>query len=98
MAQPKPLSWENFRTTVFVGGEKRVHRIMDTPRVDIFGDGTMNRIGLVMETAPGVTLPLAMSRLAFVDVRLFTLEGRHLIEVSTGKPTLHHEFYHLASA
>lgn len=98
MTQSKHLSWDNFRATVFVVGEKRVHRITDTPRIDIFGDGTANRIGVVMEIRPGVSLPLGISRLAFVDSRLFTSDGRHLIEVSTGKPSLHHEFYHLAAA
>lgn len=98
MTQHKHLSWDNFRATVFVRGEKRVHRIADIPRIDVYGDGTTNRIGVVMEIAPGVSLPPSISRLAFVEARLFASEGRHLLEVSTGKTSLHHEFYHLAAA
>jgi hypothetical protein len=81
-----------------VAGEKRVHRIASAPRIDVFSDGTLNRIGLVMEIAPGAVLPPSISRLAFVEARLFTADGRHLIEVSTGRPALYHEFYHLAAA
>lgn len=98
MTQPKHLSWDNFRATVFVPGEKRMHRITDSPRIDVFGDGTTNRVGVVLEVASDVLLPPSISRLAFLDARLFTADGRHLLEVSTCKPSLHHEFYHLAAA
>lgn len=98
MTKPKHLSWDNFRATVFVHGEKRVHRIADTPRIDIFGDGTTNRIGVVMAVAPGASLPSAISRLAFVETRLVGSDAQHFIEVYTDKSSLHHEFYHLATA
>lgn len=98
MTQPEHLAWDNFRETVFVRGEKRIHRITDTPRIDIFGDGTTNRIGIVLEVAPGSSIPSGVSRLAFVDARLLTSDGRHMLEVSTGTPSLYHEFYHLAAA
>jgi hypothetical protein len=92
------LSWDNFKETVLVPGEKRVHRITDEPRIDVFGDGTTNRIGVVLEIAPEVAVPASISKLASVGTRTFTVEGRHLLEVSTGKSSLHHEFYHLATA
>ena len=44
------LSWENFRNTVLVSGEQRVHRVSDKPVIEIFGEGNAKLVGIWLET------------------------------------------------
>lgn len=98
MSAPHHLSWENFRSTVFHHGQQRVHRVTDTPCIEVFGDGVMNRIGIWLEIAPGTSIPSELSKLAFISTRTFSQKGSLFLEVSTTTASLHRQFYHFAVA
>jgi hypothetical protein len=98
MSSPRHLSWENFRATVFLHGQQRVHRISDSPFVEIFGDGVLNRIGIWLETESGTPIPPELSKLAFITTRTFEDKDRTLLEVATATDSLQREFYHFAAA
>jgi hypothetical protein len=92
------LSWDNFRNTVFLRGQQRIHRVSDSPRVDIFADGVANRIGIWLDITAGATLPPELSALALITARTVCREGRDLLEVSTDTPSIQRQFYHFALA
>lgn len=98
MSPINQLSWDNFRTTVFLRGQQRLHRVSDSPRVDIFADGIANRIGIWLESAAGATPPPELSVLALITARTVNREGRDLLEVSTDTPSIQRQFYHFALA
>lgn len=98
MTAPEYLSWENFQSTVLVADEQRVHRVIEKPRIEMFGDGIANRIGLLIETPTGTTLPAELSRLAFVTAKLLDKDGREFVEVSTSATSLYRQFYHFSVA
>jgi hypothetical protein len=98
MNAPRHLSWENFRSSVLVKGQQRVHRVAASPKVEIFGDGSGNRIGLWLEAPPDTVVPTELSRLAFIITRSVNHEGRHFLEVSTTSTALQRQFYHFATA
>lgn len=98
MSIPQQLSWENFRSTVFVRGDQRVHRVTESPDIEVFGDGVSNRIGIWIEIPPGTLISTELSKLALIATRTFDKEGRHLLEVSTDAASLHRQFYHFAVA
>lgn len=92
------LSWENFRSTVFRRGQQRVHRVTDSPYIEVFGDGVRDRIGIWLEVPAGTPAPLEVSKLAFITAHTFSREGRELLEIATATPSLHRQFYHFAIA
>ena len=98
MSPLNQLSWDNFRNTVFLRGQQRVHRVADSPRVDVFGDGVANRIGIWLEVAPGTQTPPELSALAFITARTINREGRDLLEISTDTVSIQRQFYHFALA
>lgn len=98
MSAAHHLSWENFRSTVFLHGQQRVHRVTDTPSIEVFGDGVMNRIGMWLEIGAGTSIPPELSKLAFISTRTFNQKGRFFLEVATATASLHRQFYHFAVA
>jgi hypothetical protein len=98
MSSPHHLSWENFRSTVFVRGQQRVHRVTDSPYIEVFGDGIHNRIGIWLEVASDTAIPSEMSKLAFITSRTFNQKGRVLLEVATSTTSINRQFYHFAIA
>lgn len=98
MSSPQNLSWENFKATIFVHGQQRVHRIADSPSIEIFGDGLLNRIGLWLETESDTAIPPELSKLAFMTTRIFKDKDRTLLEIATTSDSLQREFYHFAVA
>ena len=98
MSSLNQLSWDNFKNTVFLRGQQRVHRVADSPRVDVFGDGVSNRIGLWIEAAPGIQMPPELSALAFISARIVIKDGQELLEISTDTPSIQRQFYHFALA
>lgn len=98
MTVPQHLSWQNFRSTVFLPGQQRVHRVLDAPCIEVFGDGVLNRIGVLIEVPSDTTIPPALSRLTFISTRIFAERGRCFIEVATASAPLQREFYHFAVA
>jgi hypothetical protein len=98
MSTVKQLSWENFKSTVFVRGQQRVHRVTDSPHIEVFGDGILNRIGVWIEIPAGTIVPADLSKLAFITSRTLNREGRELLEIATATPSLQRQFYHFAVA
>lgn len=98
MTSPRHLSWGNFQETVLLPGERRVHRVIDRPLIEIFGDGIGNRIGIWIEVAAETVVPADLSRLAAIRTQLLDKDGRRQLEVSTAVQSLHKQFYHFATA
>lgn len=92
------ISWENFCSTVLVPGEKRVHKISESPRVDFFWNGYENRLGLWLETAKETVISPDLMRFSFLTLRVVTFDNRRLFEISTTSSTLARQFYHFAIA
>ena len=92
------LSWENFRSTVFVPGEKRVHRVSENPFIEIYGDGVDNRIGILFEVPTPIIPSLALSRLALIATRFVRYGERTFLDISTTALALHRQFYHFSVA
>lgn len=98
MSAPEYLSWENFASTVFVRGQQRVHRVTDSPGIDIFGDGVRNRMGIWLEVPAGTQIPQEIASLAFITAQTLTRNGLVVLEVATTNPSLFRQFYHFAVA
>jgi len=49
MKHVSSLSWDNFRSTVFLPGEQRLHQIQESPLIAIYGDGINKQIGIYRE-------------------------------------------------
>jgi hypothetical protein len=98
MSAPDHLSWQNFRSTVFVRGQQRIHRVTDSPCIEVFGDGVKNRIGILLEIEPGTTVPPEFSKLALIGTRTVQKKGREFLEVATATSSLQRQFYHFAVA
>ncbi len=92
------LSWANFRATVFRSGQQGVHRVSTTPRIEVFGDGIRNRVGLLIETSADTEIPPEFQRLALITTRILNRGGLRLLEVATAKTSLHRHFYHFSMA
>jgi hypothetical protein len=92
------LSWDNFKSTVLVRGQQRVHRVANSPSIEVFGDGVLNRIGVWLETSAPIKVPDDLTRLAFITARTLTRDGREFLEIATSTPLLQRQFYHFAVA
>jgi hypothetical protein len=91
------LTWENFRSSIIVKGEQRVHRISESPLIELFSDGVGERIGIWVETVE-TAIPPEMLKLAFIAIRVFTQRHRRLLEVASSSSQLQRQFYHFAVA
>jgi len=92
-----PLSWNNFRASIFVGGQERVHRMSTTPLVEIFGDGVRGVIGLWLEVASDA-IPDDVLRLSAVRAHVRTRIGLSVLELSVSSEALYRPFYYFAVA
>src|SRR5262245_2507950 len=98
MSLRSQLSWENFRTTVLLPNQQRVHRISMSPQIEVFGDGVQNRIGIWVEVPNGTPVPAELSRLASLASRIVTQHDCELLEIVTTTSALQRQFYHFALA
>jgi Putative PD-(D/E)XK family member, (DUF4420) len=98
MAALRHMSWDNFRTTVLISGQQRVHRVTESPLIELFSDGAMNRIGILIESTGTTTIPPDLDRLTFINARTVTRPGRLFLEISTSATALYRQFYHFAVA
>src|SRR4051794_19589751 len=98
MSVPHHLSWENFRSSVLVKGQQRVHRVSLSPFIEIFSDGAANRIGIWLEAPPGTLIPVELSKLAFITTQMLNHKGRNLLQIATVSMALQRQFYHFATA
>lgn len=98
MKPPNQLTWDNFRTTVIVPDQKRLHSVSTAPLIEIYSDGTTGRLGLLLEAEPTQTLPTILTSLSFIKSRALVRNGRSLLDISVeGSPILR-QFYHFAVA
>jgi hypothetical protein len=98
MKPTPPLSWENFRSSIVVRAEQRVHRIAESPRIEVFGDGVLGRVGLWLEVPDGTVIPQEIEKLAFISSLTLARGSRTLLELSVSKPGLFMQFYYFAVA
>ncbi len=92
------LSWSNFKASTFVRGEQRVHRVSNSPIIEIFGDGIADRIGMWLEATANVSLPPEIAKLSFIATKVFQRNGHTIVEFASVAPALHRQFYHFATA
>jgi hypothetical protein len=98
MTAPAYLTWENFRSSIIVPGQQRVHRISDAPLVEVYCDGARNEVGLWVEVPQDTTVPAEHLGLALISVRTIFINGRRLLEVAAKSVSLRRQFYHFAVA
>src|SRR5262245_33217676 len=98
MSPINQLSWDNFRSTVLLSGQQRVHRMNDSPRIEVFGDGILNRVGIWLEMPSGTPVPPELSKLDLITAHTLSRQGRDFIEIATASPSLQRQFYHFAIA
>jgi hypothetical protein len=98
MSNQRNLAWPNFLESVFLQGKRTVHRILESPRVDLLADGIANRLSILLERDKQVEVPPVAAALAVLDVRTLTHAGQPLLEVSCSSEPLFRHFYHLAHA
>ncbi len=92
------LTWNNFRDTVLVAGQRRVHRLSEAPRIDVLADGVSKRIGLVIERRNTSAIPAELAKLSEIHVESLTQDGSPFLYIYTDSQNLDREFYHLAMA
>jgi hypothetical protein len=92
------LTWDNFNATVFVHGQQRVHRVVDNPNIEVFGDGVTNRLGIWIAVPPETMIPPELSKLSRIRVQVFDRDGRKYLEVATFSSSGDRHFYDLIVA
>jgi hypothetical protein len=98
MKKPRHLSWNNFKSSVLVTGEQRVHRISSSPLVEVFSDGISGRIGIWLESATVVAVSEKARRLAFVSIQTVKRDEKLFLEISSLSPMIHRQFYVFVTA
>ena len=98
MTRSRELTWENFRATVFVKGQQRVHRVHDHPLIELFGDGVTNRIGIVLQLDREGPIPEALSKLAVIDATILCEHDDFFLKLATQVIPVQRQFYHFAIA
>jgi hypothetical protein len=92
------LSWRNFRDSIMVSGERRVHLAAESPRTEIFFDSIAQRLGCLIECANNQILPPEIGRLRALSSRIHVRESRTYLEFAIESPALYREFYQLTQA
>lgn len=98
MKDHRHLSWENFVSSVLVKGQQRVHRISNSPVIEVFGDGINDRVGIWIESLAEVNIPEQVRRLAFVSFETMEREGVSFLEIATISPLINRQFYLFVTA
>ena len=98
MSSMHQLSWHNFESSVLVPGQQRVHRIADSPVVEVFGDGAANRIGIVFEVPSDSSVPPNLARLSVLSARVIRKHRGTFLEIATSTRAIHRQFYHFCMA
>jgi hypothetical protein len=98
MKNLRHLSWENFRTSICVRNEQRVHRVSVMPLVEIFSDGIQNRIGVWLQISDNSIVPEEVLKLAFISAQIIKRKKQTILEISNSRPALQRQFYYFAIA
>jgi hypothetical protein len=72
--------------------------VTNSPYIEVFGDGELNRLGMWLEIAPSTSIPSELTKLAFISTRTFNQKGRFILEVATAAASLQRQFYHFTVA
>jgi len=82
--------------------EQRVHRVADSPIIEIFSDGTRNQIGLWLQIPDSTVIPDEILKLAFVKAKTIKKDYRQkthtLLELTVAAPSIFRHFYYFAVA
>jgi hypothetical protein len=92
------LSWDNFCSSIIVEGEQRVHRVSESPLVELFSDGIDKKIGIWIQLDAAEIIPPEMQTLSVISIRTFTRESCPALEVASSAPQVRRQFYHFAVA
>jgi hypothetical protein len=87
------LTWQNFCATIIKPGENRVHRVSNTPLLEIFADHGGKRIGMVVEKGSSKGVDPNLSRLLMLEVESISRSGDPALRVSCNCPKLFREAY-----
>lgn len=98
MKNLRHLSWDNFRASICVRNEQRVHRVSATPLVEIFSDGIQNRIGIWLQASENSAIPEEILKLAFISAQIIKRKKQTILEISNSRPALQRQFYYFAIA
>lgn len=98
MKKHKHLSWDNFLSSVFVKGQQRVHRISNSPLIEIFGDGIRNTVGVWIECSDVTIVPEQAKLLASISIRTIRRDEKSFLEVACSSSLINREFYLFATA
>ncbi len=98
MQEHRHLSWDNFVSSVLVKGQQRVHRISNSPVIEVFGDGINHRVGVWIESPVEVNIPEQARRLAFVSVQTVKHKAVSFLEIATTSPLINRQFYLFVTA
>jgi hypothetical protein len=92
MKSSRHLSWDNFRSSIFVKNQERVHRVADSPVIEVFGDGIRGRIGLWLQVPSNAVVPIEVGRLTVINARIFNRKNLHVLELVAASPAIHRQF------
>jgi len=98
MKEHKHLSWDNFVSSVLVKGQQRVHRISNSPLIEVFGDGISDRVGIWLETEADVNIPEQAKRLALVSIQTVKRGEGFFLEIVSSSRLINRSFYLFATA
>jgi hypothetical protein len=98
MKDHKHLSWDNFVSSVLVKGQQRVHRISNSPVIEVFGDGINDRVGIWLETSADVNIPEQAKRLALVSIQTVARGEESFLEIVSSSGLINRQFYLFATA
>jgi hypothetical protein len=98
MEQRKHLSWDNFLSSILVKGQQRVHRVSNSPLIEIFGDGIKNTVGIWIECSDATIVPEQARRLASMSIQTIKRDQKSFLEVASSSSLINREFYLFATA
>lgn len=91
------LTWPNFRATILVAGQDRMHQANAEPLVVMFADRGGTRIGMLIESSSPAT-DLNPLLLRHLDVEIVQHTYRRCLSLSCSQPRFFREAYLLCSA
>jgi hypothetical protein len=87
--------WGGFQERILVKKDARIHRCHSNPFVDLFYDGSKNRIGLMVQIRPADDVPEPLTRLENIYVEKVHRSPEWFVSVSINKEELFQPFYGL---
>ena len=98
MSNPEYLTWNNFLETVYLPGQQRVTRIINSPLIEIFGDGVNGRIGIWLEIDKDKSIPEELLKMELINATQRNKNSKNILEISIDNNSLARQFYHYCVA